>query len=207
MKSRSEPSRTTGIKRHGAFSAVFVGEGSLLVRCAEVFLDAGHQIRGVVSSKLPIQRWAEENMIPYVAPTDNVVGFMSRVAFDYLFSVANPSVLPKEILALPRKLGVNFHDALLPKYAGTYATTWALMHGEQTHGVTWHEMTDRVDAGLILKQRAVEVSEDETAFSLNAKCYEAGIQSFAELTADFSSGGFAPSDPRLDERTYFSKYK
>ena len=148
---------------------MFVGEGSLLVRCAEVFLDAGHQIRGVVSSNLPIQRWAEENMIPYVAPTDNVVGFMSRVAFDYLFSVVNPSVLPKEILALPRKLGVNFHDALLPKYAGTHATTWALINGEQTHGVTWHEMTEHVDAGRILKQRAVDLSEDETTSSLNVK--------------------------------------
>ena len=146
-------------------------------------------------------------MIPYVAPTDNVVGFMSRVAFDYLISVVNPSVLPKEILALPRKLGVNFHDALLPQYAGTHATTWALINGEQTHGVTWHEMTEHVDAGHILKQRAVDLSEDETTFSLNVKCYEAGIQSFAELTADISAGRLAPNDPRLHERTYFSKYR
>jgi amino acid adenylation domain-containing protein len=195
------------MERHEVSSAIFVGEGTLLVRCAEIFLEAGHQIHGIVSFNPLIKRWAEENVIPHVDPADDVVGFMSRTIFDYLFSVVNPSVLPGEVLALPRKLGVNFHDALLPKYAGSYATTWALINGEQTHGVTWHEMIARVDAGRILKQRVVEISEHETAFSLNGKCYEAGIQSFAELTADISSGRLAPSDPRLDERTYFSKYK
>src|SRR5215218_4844211 len=153
------------MKRPEASSAMFVGEGALLVSCAEVFLEAGHQIQGIVSSKPLIQQWAEENMIPYVSPADHIIGFMSRVTFDYLFSVVNPLVLPKEILALPRELGVNFHDALLPKYAGTYATTWALIYGEKTHGVTWHEMTDHVDAGRILKQQAVDVSEDETTFT------------------------------------------
>jgi len=108
---------------------------------------------------------------------------------------------------LPRQLAINYHDALLPRYAGVNATSWALMNGEKTHGVTWHVMTAMVDAGNILKQISVEINSDETTFTLNGKCYEAAICSFAQLIDELSSGQALGRKPNLDERTYFGRYK
>ena len=188
-------------------SAVFIGQGTLLVRCAEEFLHAGHRVVAVVSTEPLIERWAEAQAVPHLDPEDGLVERLRALDFDYLFSVANMRVVPADVLARPRRGAINFHDALLPRYAGAHATSWAIMAGETVHGVTWHEMLERVDAGRILKQRAVEIAPDETAVSLNAKCYEAGIVSFAELIAELAAGTAAFADPRLDERTYFALHK
>lgn len=192
-------------------SAVFIGQGTLLVRCAEVFLAAGHRVSAVVSTAPRIQEWATARSIPHLAPIADLAGALTRVltggAFDYLFSVANMRLVGADVLALPRRGAVNFHDALLPKYAGAHATSWAILNGETVLGVTWHEMTAIVDAGRLLKQRRVDVGPDETAVSLNAKCYEAGIESFAELVRDLTAGTPVLDDPRLAERTYFPLYK
>ena len=67
--------------------------------------------------------------------------------FDYLFSVVNMGLLAPEVLALPRRMAINYHDGPLPRYAGAHATSWAILRGERAHGVTWHEMTALVDAG------------------------------------------------------------
>ena len=69
------------------------------------------------------------------------------------------SILPKRVLELPRRCAINYHYAPLPKYAGPYATSWAIMQGERVHGVTWHAMIELVDAGDILKQYLFEIDE------------------------------------------------
>jgi methionyl-tRNA formyltransferase len=188
-------------------SAVFIGQGTLLVRCAEEFLRAGHRVVAVVSAESLIEQWAEAQAVPHLDPEDGLAERLGALDFDYLFSVANMRVVPADVLARPRRGAINFHDALLPRYAGAHATSWAIMGGETVHGVTWHEMLERVDAGRILKQRSVEIAPDETAISLNAKCYEAGIVSFVEVIADLAAGTATYADPRLAERTYFALHK
>ena len=188
-------------------SAAFIGQGTLLVRCAEEFRRAGHRVVAVVSTEPLIAQWAESQAVPLLDPAAGLADGLRPLDFDYLFSVANMRVVAADVLALPRLGAINFHDALLPRYAGAHATSWAIMGGETVHGVTWHEMLDRVDAGRILKQRPVDVAPDETAVSLNAKCYEAGIVSFAELVAELAAGTAAYADPRLSERTYFGLHQ
>jgi methionyl-tRNA formyltransferase len=189
------------------FSCFLIGEGTLPIQCAELLLERGHKIFGVISSEALISSWAKRKDIPHIQQTDNLVAFLSQQPFDYLFSIVNNSVLPKEILELPRQLAINYHDAALPKYAGLNATSWALMHGEKTHGVTWHVMSPMVDGSNILKQISVEITSDETAFTLNGKCYEAAICSFAQLIDELSSGQALVRKQNLDERTYFGRYK
>jgi amino acid adenylation domain-containing protein len=189
------------------FSCFLIGEGTLPIQCGELLLERGHKIFGVISSDALISSWAKGKDIPHIQQTDNLVAFLSQQPFDYLFSIVNNSVLPKEILELPRIEAINYHDALLPRYAGVNAISWALMNGEKTHGVTWHVMSAMVDAGNILKQISVEINSDETAFTLNGKCYEAAICSFAELIDELSSNQALGRKPNLDERTYFGRYK
>jgi len=189
------------------FSTVLIGEGSLLIQCAEHIRTAGHEIRTIISADRRIEDWANRHAVPYITPDTDLVEHLGKFPFDYLMSIVNLSILPPALLALPRQGAINFHDSLLPTYAGVHATSWALMHGEKTHGVTWHEMTGRVDAGRILKRRPIDIGSDETALSLNAKCYEAGAETFAELIHDLSLGTVTPVEARLEERSYFGKYE
>jgi natural product biosynthesis luciferase-like monooxygenase protein len=187
-------------------SAWFVGEGSLLIQAASIWLEAGHSIAGIASRDVSIRAWAEDHGVTPVRP-DALAGAAQAAPFDYLFSVVNLTMLAESVLALPRKLAVNFHDGYLPRHAGVNVTVWALLAGETQHGVTWHQMTARADEGDILVQQAFDVSPDETAFSLNAKCFTAGIETFRELTERITSSTLAPTPQNLAERSYHDFYE
>lgn len=190
-----------------SFSWFIVGAGSLPIQCAEILLQRGHRICGVVSDDEQLTRWAQERGIAHAPPGENLASFLSRQPFDYLLSVVNEHILSKEVLRLPRVCAINYHDAPLPRYAGTHATSWALMQRERFHGITWHVIAETVDAVDILKQRIIDIAHGETAVTLNAKCYEAAIASFAELVDDLARGQVNPTKQRLEERTFYPRYK
>jgi amino acid adenylation domain-containing protein len=184
-----------------------MGEGTLPIQCAELLLERGHQILGIVSPDKSISDWAKEKGISHISPKDDLLAFVSQQSFDYLFSIVNGTVLPKEILKLPSQGAINYHDAPLPKYAGVNATSWALMQQEKTHGVSWHRMSEVIDGGDILKQVSLDIAKNETAFTLNGKCYEAAILSFAQLIDELSAGKAVAIPQNLDQLTYFPRSK
>ncbi len=189
------------------FSALILGEGALLIPCAEILLRHEHTIPTIVSGNDVIREWAQEQKIRCVSRQDEVLSSVDGRPFDYLFSIANLSIIPTRILALPRLGAINFHDGPLPRYAGLHATTWAILNQETSHGVTWHEMREVVDTGAILQQCTFALAADETAFTLNRKCFKAGIDSFEELVKGLGDGTLRAVPQNPSERTYFAKHK
>jgi natural product biosynthesis luciferase-like monooxygenase protein len=188
-------------------SAVFFGSQSLLVQCLDRFTAAGHEVRAVVSADPTARHWAEERQIPIFDPGPAAVGHLAGVAFDYLFSVVHLSLVPAEILALPFKGAVNFHDGPLPRYAGLNVTSWALLNREREHGVSWHVMEPKVDTGDVLEEATFQVSDDDTALTVNAKCYEAGLQSFDRLVEQLERGTVTRRSQDLHSRGYYGRYR
>ena len=188
-------------------SCVIIGGGTLPIRCAEILLDRGNEICAVISSDAVVKRWASEKKIVCLEPSADLSEQLREQPFDYLFSIVNEHILRPDILQLPRKLAINYHDAPLPNYAGTHATSWALLNGERLHGISWHVITEVVDAGDILKQQRFEVAEDDTALALNTKCYEAAIDSFGQLVEELSVGNVSGITQDLEKRTFFPRYK
>ena len=68
-------------------------------------------------------------------------------------------------------------------------------------------MTEQVDAGDILKQKTFPIADEETALTLNTKCYEQSIQCFAELIDELVEDQVKPIQQNLDLRTYFPRWK
>jgi polyketide synthase PksN len=68
-------------------------------------------------------------------------------------------------------------------------------------------MCEQVDGGDILWQCPVNIADHETALTLNAKCYEAAIRSFAELIDGLLCGRVSARKRNLGERTFFPRYK
>jgi len=119
------------------------------------------------------------------------------------------------VLSLAEKYSINFHDSLLPEYAGIHATSWALINEEKCHGITWHLMNENIDEGAILRQQVVDISEEETAYSLNVKCFVAATESFTELIDDLADDRLNIEPKTIeksktvvkDKKSYFGKYK
>jgi methionyl-tRNA formyltransferase len=186
---------------------VFIGSQSLLIQCAERFRARGHTIRTIVSNGSNVQTWAKEHGIACIAPGRDLAARLAPEPFDYLFSVAHLAVVRADVLALPRREAINFHDGLLPEYAGLNVTSWALLNKEREHGVTWHLMSQRVDEGDILKQVRFPIAAEETALTLNARCYEAAIASFEELLMGLENGTVRPLRQNPERRRYYARDK
>ncbi len=183
-----------------SFSAVLIGDESLLIGCADAVLARGHVIGAVVTGNADIQNWAQTHAIPTYTKAAEV-----PCAFDWLLSIANLTMIPADVLARAGKGAVNFHDGPLPYYAGLNTPNWALLNGETSHGITWHVMEQEADTGDILAQRVFDIAADETALSLNSKCYAAAMDSFGEVLSQLERGQLTGTAQDLSQRRYFSK--
>ncbi|CUI00496.1 MupA/Atu3671 family FMN-dependent luciferase-like monooxygenase [Leisingera aquaemixtae] len=183
-----------------AFTCALIGNESLLIGCADALLARGHQIRAVVSHDADIRAWAADKGLTLLDKPGDLTG-----GFDWLLSVANLTVIPDAVLALAAKGAVNFHDGPLPHYAGLNTPNWALINGEPQHGITWHLIEGGVDEGDILAQRLFDVAADESAFSLNSKCYAAAMDSFGEVVTQLETGELARQKQDLSQRRLFKK--
>lgn len=189
------------------FRCFVIGNESLVVPCAETLLRRRHDIRGIISAEPSVLTWAAEHGIAGYRVDDAWVSALRTDQFDYLFSITNLTMLPPDILALPRIGAINFHDGPLPRYAGLNSPTWAIMQQERQHGVTWHMMTSEPDTGDVLKQELFPIAADETALTLNTKCYEAAIRSFAVLIDELAAERATLTPQDLGARTYFARTK
>lgn len=186
---------------------IIIGTGTLPMQCAERLITQGHLLVGVVSEDADIQHWASRRRIPYAAPGPAAEVLLRRTPFDYLFSIVNLTVLPTEWLHLARLGAINYHDGPLPRYAGSYVTSWALLNGEQQHGISWHLMNEKMDAGDVLVQVPVSIDPDETALSLNLKCYDAALRSFGTLLDGLARHTIRAHAQNLARRTFISRHR
>ncbi|QGX99508.1 LLM class flavin-dependent oxidoreductase [Roseovarius faecimaris] len=182
-------------------TTVLLGDESLTVGCGQHLLDQGHEIKAVVSTDDAVRGWAEGKGLRVLDKASE----LTDGGFDWLLSIANLKIIPDAVLALARQGAVNFHDGPLPRYAGLNTPAWAIWNGEAQHGITWHLIEGGVDEGDILDQRLIDIAEDETAYSLNSKCYAAAMESFPGVVEQLVSGPLNRTRQDLSQRSYFAR--
>ena len=186
------------------FDCLLIGDEALLVRCAEHLRTRGHRICGIVSADKQITDWSRAHDVLLMDP-ERYEEAVQDLTFDYLFSIANLRLIPDAVLHRAKRAAINFHDGPLPEYAGLNVTSWAIINQEPTHAVTWHYMEAGVDTGDVLIRRPIDVAPDETAFTLNTKCFEAGLNSFEDLIQALETDAVDPVPQDLSQRTYYGR--
>ena len=96
---------------------LLIGDGSLLVECGTLLLARGHHIEVVVTENDSIVDWAREIRAELVPPGRSSIDCLAGRTFDWVFSIANLSVLPAAVWRSATQGAANFHDSLLPRYA------------------------------------------------------------------------------------------
>ena len=169
-----------------------IGADSLLIECGELLLLRGHEVVAVVAGSPKVADWARAKGLAAIDLADpSWVSALSEKKFDWLFAITHLAILPDEVLALPEKGAVNFHDGPLPAYAGLNAPAWALLNGETTYGISWHEITSGIDEGDLFKQQLFDVAAAETSLSINTRNFEVAIDSFGVLVDEIATGTVA----------------
>jgi natural product biosynthesis luciferase-like monooxygenase protein len=192
----------------GPFAAALVGGESLLIQCAAVLRSRGHDVRRVVTNDAAVTAWAVGQGIPCARVDDpHLVDEIRAAGIDYLFSIANLIRVSPDLIAAARCLAINFHDGPLPSWAGLNAPAWALLARAREYGVSWHVMTDRIDAGDLVKTARFAIAPDETALTLNLKCYQAALETFSALVTDLEAGQLARTPQPAGSRTVYRRHQ
>lgn len=95
---------------------------------------------------------------------------------DLIITCAYGQILPVTLLMLPRLGCINVHASLLPKLRGGAPIHRAIMNGHKKTGITIMYMSKQMDAGDIIAQREIEITEEDTASSLHDKLSKVGTE-------------------------------
>ncbi len=187
-------------------AAVFVGSDTLLLQCVEHWRSSGHRVVAVATDADKVRRHCAEQGLRCLDATGDFAAQLAGEPIDHLFAITWLRMLPAQALRLPTRSAINFHDGPLPRYAGLNATCWAILGGEREHGITWHTIEAKADTGAVLLQEHFAIEPDDTAFTLNARCFQAAQETFAELCEQLAAGTVQPRAQDLARRTYFGRH-
>ena len=164
---------------------VFFGSANFSVPSLKALLNAGHRIsciltqpdrqkgRGLQIAETAVKKIAKDAGLniyqPPRANTDEVIKFLKSLSPDLFVVVAYGQILSQEILDIPKVFSINAHASLLPKYRGAAPINWAIINGDNKTGITIIKMIDKMDAGPIISQETLDISEDDTSVTLEEK--------------------------------------
>lgn len=121
---------------------------------------------------------------------------------DLIVTAAFGQILPKVLLDAPKYGCINVHASLLPKLRGGAPIHYAIIQGKKKTGITIMYMAEKLDAGDILTQVEVPISETDTVGTLHDKLSEAGAKLLSETVPKLIRGELTPIPQREEEATF-----
>ncbi len=139
-------------------------------------------------------------------PLDPAAVARVRIAApDLLFSFYYRSLLPAEMLAIPRLGAFNVHGSLLPKFRGRAPVNWAVLKGESRTGATLHVMTERADRGAIVDREEVPIGPDDTAIEVQRRVTGAAAAVLERRLEELEAGAAKTTPQDETQATRFGR--
>jgi UDP-4-amino-4-deoxy-L-arabinose formyltransferase/UDP-glucuronic acid dehydrogenase (UDP-4-keto-hexauronic acid decarboxylating) len=123
---------------------------------------------------------------------------------DIIISLYYRHLISESILNLADMGGINLHPSLLPKYRGTFSCPWAIINGEKVTGITYHYMNEKFDDGNIIFQKSVNISNNDTAYTLYNKLINIAVSNFDKVYDLVLTKRYKGS-PQNGQSTYFPR--
>ena len=179
---------------------IFAGSGTFGLPSLRALVEGGQDVvliavqpdrpagRGQAVRVGPIKWFARERNIPILQPeninTPATIRRIRELRPDLLLVIAYGQKIGAELLTMPRYGAVNLHASLLPRYRGAAPINWAIINGDLETGLTVMSMTEQIDTGDILGQRAVPIEPNETAGELFERLSKLGARLVTEVVRE-----------------------
>jgi len=148
--------------------------------------------RGQALTAPPVKGEAQRLGIPVFQPEkarhpESVARILAESP-DLIIVVAYGQILPPSILDIPKRMCINVHASLLPRYRGAAPIHWAIAGGETVTGVTIMKMDPGMDTGPMLHVRTLPIGEDDTAETMFPRLSVLGAQALTEALGMLRQG-------------------
>ena len=133
---------------------------------------------------------------------EQYLNWISKRKPDVLIS-SNSLYFRKKLLQLPKLCCLNRHSGLLPAYGGLWPVFQAFINGEKYVGVSVHTMEARIDRGIVLAQKKIEIKKGMTLSDLYDECFQKSSQVVLDALEKVRRNDFKPCVEGTSP-TYFS---
>lgn len=199
----------------------FFGTPPPAVPYLRALVAAGHDVVAVVTQpdrpagrgrkprSSPVRRAAEEIglrvMTPESAAQPEFIESLAQLRPQLGVVVAYGQILRPQLLEVPEAGFVNVHYSLLPKLRGAAPVYGALRQGLRKTGVTIQFLAQELDAGDIILQKEVAISEDDNRGTLTERLTEVGVDLLLEAIALIERGEVTPQPQDHAAATYVGR--
>lgn len=123
---------------------------------------------------------------------------------DLIVTAAFGQILPESLLNAPKLGAINVHASLLPKYRGGAPIHQAIIDGQKETGISIMYMVKKLDAGDIISQRAIAITEQDDVGSMHDKLSFLGADLLKETLPSIINGTNQRIEQNEDEATFAS---
>lgn len=190
---------------------VFMGTPDFAVASLRALVEKNHNIVGVITAPdkpagrgrkirtSSVKQYALEQGLTLLQPTNlkdpSFLDQLESLKADLQIVVAF-RMLPEAVWKMPSLGTFNLHASLLPEYRGAAPINWAIINGETRTGVTTFFINEEIDTGAIIRQKEVEISQNETAGELHDKLMELGSILVLETVELIAEGSVEPLEQK-----------
>lgn len=154
----------------------------------------------------PVKVEAEKHGIPVFQPEKirqrEELDKILALTPDLIVTAAFGQILPKELLDAPKHGCINVHASLLPELRGGAPMHYAIIQGKEKTGITIMYMVEKLDAGDMLTQAEVPITETDTVGTLHDKLSEAGANLLSETLPKLLRGELQATPQNEAEATF-----
>lgn len=197
---------------------VFMGTPDFSVPVLRRLLDDGYNVIAVVTqpdrpvgrkrvlTPPPVKVEALKHDIPVYQPEkirqQEELDKILALEPDLIVTAAFGQILPKQLLEAPKYGCINVHASLLPELRGGAPIHYAIINGKEKTGISIMYMVEKLDAGDILTQVEVRVTETDNVGTLHDKMSAAGADLLLETVPKLLKGELTPVRQNDDEATF-----
>ena len=195
---------------------VFMGTPDFAANILECLIKNDYNIVGVVTqcdkkvgrkhqlTYSPVKEVATKYHIPLFQPAKIKDDYQAVLDFepDLILTAAYGQIIPKALLDYPHYHCINTHGSLLPKYRGGSPIQTALINGETYTGMTLMFMEEKMDAGDILRQEKLLITDEDTNATLFKKLSDLAAKMLLEFLPAYFAGSYESRKQNIEEVTY-----
>lgn len=197
---------------------VFMGTPDFSTPILKKLIEDGYEVVGVVTqpdrpvgrkrtmTPPPVKVEALTHGIPVLQPekisNEEEIDKVLALQPDLIVTAAFGQILPNKILTAPKYGCINVHASLLPELRGGAPIHYAILQGKEKTGITIMYMVEKLDAGDILTQVEVPITEDDHVGSLHDKLSKAGAELLSQTLPKLINNELTPIKQNDEHATF-----
>jgi methionyl-tRNA formyltransferase len=184
-------------------SSIVIGSSSITFGCARLLKQRGQRVQLIepVNKRsnylISLASLCIKNNIKYSKLTKEQITcqLLSIDNSTLIISASNQYIFPRDVIENNHLTIINYHGAILPKHPGRNAESWTIYEGDEIGGITWHLVTEQIDAGDIIIQKIIPITPDITSINLLKIYGDLAINGLDEILDSLLSNKY----PRLKQ--------